>query len=62
MYYEMDESERFAQTIEIEINESNRFTQTRASIHILALLSESYFQKKIIQNLLRRKSYIRFRN
>ena len=62
MYYEMDESERFAQTIEIEINESNRFTQTRAGIHILALLSESYFQKKILQSILRRKSYIRFRN
>ena len=62
MYYEMDESERFAQTTEIEINESNRFTQTRASIHILALLSESHFQKKILQSMLRRKSYIRFRN
>ena len=30
------------QTIEIEIKESDCFTQTRASIHILALLSESY--------------------
>ena len=42
----MNESECFTQTIEIEINESDRFTQTRASIHILVLLSESYIQKK----------------
>ena len=32
-----------------EINESEHFTQTRASIHALALLSESYIQKKNTQ-------------
>ena len=31
------------QTIEIEINELDRFTQTKVSIHVLPLLSESYF-------------------
>ena len=30
----------------IEIHESDCFTQTRASIHILALLSDSYIEKK----------------
>ena len=35
------------QTIEIEINESDRFTETTASIHILVLLSDSYIRKKI---------------
>ena len=35
------------QTIEIEINKSDRFTETTASIHILVLLSDSYTRKKI---------------
>ena len=35
------------QTIEIEINESDRFTETTTSIHILVLLSDSYTRKKI---------------
>ena len=43
---EINESERFTQTIEIEINESDCFIQARASIHILELLSESYILKK----------------
>ena len=35
------------QTIEIEINESDRFTETTVGIHILVLLSDSYTRKKI---------------
>ena len=43
---EISESECFTQTIEIEIIKSDCSTQTRVSIHILELLSESYIQKK----------------
>ena len=46
MFHEINESECFAQTIELETNESDRFTLTRASIHLFALLSETYIQKK----------------
>ena len=43
---EINELERFMQTIEIEILKSDCFTQTRASIHILELFSEIFIQKK----------------
>ena len=48
---EINELERFMQTIEIEILKSDCFTQTRASIHILELFSEIYIQKKNIQRI-----------
>ena len=38
---EINKSERFTQTIKAEINKSERFMQTRMDIHIFALLSES---------------------
>ena len=34
------------ETLEIEINESEHLTQTRISIHIVALLSQGYIQNK----------------
>ena len=43
---EISESECFTQAIEIEINKSGCSTQTRVSIQILKLPSESYIQKK----------------
>ena len=38
---EINKSDRFTQTIKAEINKSERFMQTRMDIHIFALLSES---------------------
>ena len=42
MQYKISKSEHYTQTIEIEINELDHFTQARASIYILALLSEKH--------------------
>ena len=46
MQYKISESEHYTQAIEIEINELDHFTQTRASIYILALLSEKQMELK----------------
>ena len=59
---EINKSESFTQTIETEINKSDHFTQTRASIHVLELLSESYIQKKNLQSKVHTKIYTRFIN
>ena len=48
---ELNESERFTQTRKSKINEPECFTQTRMGIHIFALLSESYIQIKNLQTI-----------
>ena len=58
---EMNESACFTQTIEIEINESGCFTKTKARIHILELLLESYIQKKLSSDSVT-QIYIEFTN
>ena len=58
---EINESERFTQTIETEINESDRFSQTSASIHMLELLSGSYIQKNNLQSKVLTKLVVIFR-
>ena len=43
---EINKPERFTQTMETKVNESERLTQTRMGMHIFLLLSKSYVQKK----------------
>ena len=43
---EIKKSECFTLTTKTKLNESKRNTQTRMGIHLFALLSENYIQKK----------------